>query len=114
MMRTCRNEKAAPDRRVQRAAATTNRPEFYASPHVLSRPYCRRLPPTPAASAPQRARVMSPRPAASSEGATLGLLILLLSGQTNSLPARQAREGRILAERWLRQLVEARHASEAA
>ena len=51
-------------------------------------------------------------PPASSEA--LGLLTLTLSAREGELPARQARQGWALAERWLRQLVETKDTVEVA
>jgi hypothetical protein len=55
-----------------------------------------------------------PRPAASPDGATVGLLLLLLSAVGNELSPSQARQGWALAARWASAYVAACHASEAA
>jgi hypothetical protein len=52
------------------------------------------------------------RRCASSDATSLGLLVLMLS-QTGELPARQARRGWALAERWLGDLVGTKRMQEA-
>lgn len=92
-------------RALRAPAGTTQRRQSCASPRPLSSRYTRELLPGrrdgslphPPAAEPQRA---------STDGAALGLLVLLL--QRRDIPALVRQHGWALVEKWLRQFVEVR------
>ena len=94
------------------ATTRTIQERHYRPFHPLVKSYPRRIFPSRRDRSPARAPASAPRPTPSTDGTALALLVLSL--QDCPLTPPQQRWAWRLVEKWLRQLVEARHASEAA
>jgi len=98
------------------ATATTKviREQAYRGYRPSSSPFFRKLPPGRRDRTLPRPPTPAPQQVASSDRTALGLLLLLLTAREGELAPSQQSRGWRLAQRWIRQYVEAKHEGEAA